>query len=178
MLEPLGQGEPVHPRHHGVEQDEGERLAGALQGGQRRRPAVGDRRPHPPVREHLLEDEPVRGVVVHDEDGQPVDPGRLGPGRRRDRSAGRGEPGGEVERAPLADLALQPDAAAHHLDQPGRDRQAQPGAAVLAGGRGVRLRERPEQLRLLLRGDADAGVPNLEVQSDEPGVACLLTGHP
>ena len=46
--------------------------------------------------------------------------------------AGQAEPGREVERAAPARLALDPDPAAHQSDQPGRDRQAQAGAAVLA----------------------------------------------
>ena len=42
------------------------------------------------------------------------------------------------------------------------DGQAQPGAAVLAGGRGVGLGEGLEQLAELLRGHADAGVGHAE----------------
>ena len=68
------------------------------------------------------------------------------------------EPGGEVERAAPPGLALDPDPPAHQLDQPGRDRQAQPGAAVLAGRRAVGLVERLEDRPLLLGRDADAGV--------------------
>ena len=99
--------------------------------------------------------------------GRPCTPGGL----RRHRAAPTGpvagrEPHREVERAPPADLALQPDLPAHHLDQPGRDRQAQPRAAVLAGGRSVRLGEGLEELLLLVGGDADARVADGEVQAD------------
>ena len=55
---------------------------------------------------------------------------------------GRPEPRGEVERAALAGLALDPDPAAHQLDQLRRDGQPQAGAAVLARRRAVGLGER------------------------------------
>ncbi len=55
-------------------------------------------------------------------------------------------------------------AAAHQLDQAPADGQAQPGAAVLAGGGHVGLRERLEQLRRLLRRHADAGVAHGELE--------------
>ena len=51
---------------------------------------------------------------------------------------------GEVEGAPLAGLALDPDAAAHQLDQAGGDREAEAGPAVVAGRRAVGLGERLE----------------------------------
>ena len=69
-----------------------------------------------------------------------------------------------MERAAAAFLALDPDPAAHAFDQPGRDAQAQAGAAVLARRRSVGLLERLEDVRLLVRGNADAGVLHLEVQ--------------
>ncbi len=50
-------------------------------------------------------------------------------------------------------------------DQPARDREAQPRAAEPPRGRGVGLRERLEQLRELLRRDADARVAHLHAQA-------------
>ena len=47
----------------------------------------------------------------------------------------------EVERAALARLALDPDLAAHQLDQPAADGEAEARAAVAAGRRAVGLRE-------------------------------------
>ena len=74
------------------------------------------------------------------------------------------EPDREVERAADARLALDPDLAAHQLDQPAADRQAQAGAAVLARRGHVGLGERLEQLRRLLRRHADAGVAHRELE--------------
>ena len=74
------------------------------------------------------------------------------------------EPDGEEERAADPGLAFEPDAPAHQLDQPPADGQPQPGAAVLAGGGHVGLRERLEQLRRLLRGHADARVAHGELE--------------
>ena len=58
----------------------------------------------------------------------------------------------EVKRAPLIRLALDPNAAAHHLDELGANSQAQTGAAVPARGRPVSLRKRLENQRLLELG--------------------------
>ena len=83
----LGQREAVHLRHHGVEEHQGERL--------RRHAPAFQRRPAPrappstgvglirQLREHLLEDAAVRGVVVHHQDWQVRQGDRLG--RRRAR---------------------------------------------------------------------------------------------
>ena len=70
---------------------------------------------------------------------------------------------------PRPDLAFDPDVAAHQLDQPRRDRQAEAGAAEAAGRRAVRLRERLEDQLLLVARDADAGVDDREVQADLAG---------
>ena len=76
------------------------------------------------------------------------------------------KPCGEVERAALARLALDPDAPAHQLDELRRDGQAQPGAAVLARRRGaIGLAEGLEDRLLLVRRNADAGVADAEMQS-------------
>src|SRR5262249_56238819 len=83
---------------------------------------------------------------------------------------GGGEGGGEVERAAPADVALDPDAAAHQLDQPGGDGQPEAGAAILPRRGAVRLGERGEDRLPLVRRDADAGVANLEVQEDRTAI--------
>ena len=76
------------------------------------------------------------------------------------------EPGGEGERAARAGLALQPDAPAHQLDEPPRDREPEPGAAVLARGGHVGLGEGLEEAGRLLSGHADPGVAHGELQLD------------
>ena len=91
LPDPLGEGEAVHLRHHAIEQHQRERRAG------RRAPArsaaSASRPPSttvgfmPQLVEHLLEDAPVGGVVVHDQDGQAVDLGRLRRRRPRRRPA-------------------------------------------------------------------------------------------
>ena len=63
----------------------------------------------------------------------------------------------EMERA-AAFAALDPDQAAEYPDQVPADRQAQAGSAELARGRSVRLAERLEDDRVLLRRDADARI--------------------
>ena len=84
--------------------------------------------------------------------------------RSRHGLAVQAEASREVEGAPLAHLALDPDAPTHQLDQPRGDGQPQPRAAEPPGGRGVGLGERLEDQPLLLRRDADARVPDGEVQ--------------
>ena len=127
------------------------------------------RRPKPPgppgvghVAERVGQDLARCRVVVHDQHW------RLGncSGKILPLPGGRAqtEPGGEQERAADAGLALDPDPAAHQLDEPLADRQAQPGAAVLAGGGHVGLGERLKQLRRLFRRHADAGVAHRELE--------------
>ena len=72
---------------------------------------------------------------------------------------------GEVKRAALARLALHPDAAAHQLDELRRDRQPQPGAAVLPRRGAVGLVKASKISLLLVRRNADAGVADQEMQS-------------
>src|SRR5437899_1003906 len=105
-----------------------------------------------------------RGVVVDHEHAEPReafgdDPAR-GPG------GAQLEPGGEGERAARPGLALQPDASAHQLDEPPRDREPEPGAAVLARGGHVGLGEGLEEAGRLLSGHADPGVAHGELQLD------------
>ena len=113
---------------------------------------------------------PVDGVVLGQQQALAVVPsaqaefGVLAGGglRRRHDAVAAFQPGGEPEGAALAGLAVHAHLAAHQLgDAPG-DHQAQAGAAVLAGGGGVHLLEGVEQVAELVRGDADAGVADLE----------------
>ena len=62
------------------------------------------------------------------------------------------------ERAAGAGRALQRDLAAQQAGELAADREAQPGAAVLAAGARVRLLERLEDELLLLRRNADARI--------------------
>src|SRR5205823_11162715 len=61
-------------------------------------------------------------------------------------------------------LALDPDLAPHEAGEHPRDRQAQTGAAVPAGGGAVDLRIRREDLRALLLRQPDAGIGDLEAE--------------
>ena len=62
--------------------------------------------------------------------------------------------------------AVDPDCAAHQLDQLGRDGQTEPRAAEPAGGRAVGLLERLEDRVQLLGGDADPRVGDRETEDD------------
>ena len=54
--------------------------------------------------------------------------------------------------------------AAHGVDQPVRDRETEPGAAMLARAAGIDLIEGLEQTLLLVEGNPGAGVLDLEMQ--------------
>src|SRR5882762_8754721 len=64
----------------------------------------------------------------------------------------------EKECRSLPGLAFHPDAPYVHLDQPLRDAEPQPGAAVFPRDRGVDLTELGEDVLDLVRWDADPGV--------------------
>ena len=92
----------------------------------------------------MLQDLAVRGVVVDDQDAQPLQVGASW----FDRAAAaerRPEARTEPEGAPLAGLAVDANLATHQLDQPFGDRQPEPGPTIPAGRRAVGLRERLEQ---------------------------------
>ncbi len=73
-----------------------------------------------------------------------------------------------MEGRALVGLALRPDPAAHPLGQALADGQAEPGATVAAIRGGVHLAERLEEAVEAVGGDADAGVPDHEVQLVTP----------
>ena len=64
------------------------------------------------------------------------------------------EIGGEVERAALTGSAVDPHAATHGLDNPGRDRQSQAGAAVVTRGGHIQLFKRGKDALLLVYNTA------------------------
>ena len=150
LADPGGQGQAVGVGHAGVEQHQRVRPARA-DGVARGRPWPPRRRPPPSA--------PSASRAA-------TPPGCGGWWRCRPRSApaGRGagpaagpatgsggvrlapEPRREGEGAAPARLALHGDLPAHQGHQPGGDRQAQAGAAVLPRGRGVLLLEGPEDL--------------------------------
>jgi hypothetical protein len=80
-----------------------------------------------------------------------------------------------LEQRALPRLAVHADRAAHQLGQPLADRQAQAGAAVLARGGRVDLRERLEQPRQVLGRDADAGI--LHREADTASLVHRLAVH-
>ena len=144
---------------------------GIPQFGQRLLAAVGAAGPHAPSGEVTAQNEAVGRVVIDDQQPLTGKVGDIGLARRRHRE-------GETEPEPgtHARFAAQADFAAHQLRQPAGDTQTQAGAAEAAAGGAVGLDEGLEQQRLLVGGDADAGVPDLETQQD---TACFepLGGH-
>jgi hypothetical protein len=168
-LHRLGKHEPVLVRHLPVGEQKLVRLAGALRVLERGQGLVRPRgrgRPHPPARQHLVQDAPVGGVVVHHQDRHPgeVHPSPGGGGRRR-RAVRQLEARREVEGAPLSHLADHAELPSHHLHELSGDGQAQSGPSEAAGGGGVGLGEGREDLLALLLGDADAGVHHREAQA-------------
>ena len=79
-----------------------------------------------------------------------------------------------VEREAASDTLLRfdSDVPAHHFDEPFADSQAQTGAAVAAGGRGLGLFEGFEQTVLLVFADANAGIPHRHLQRDVGCIDC------
>src|SRR3989304_2730636 len=125
---------------------------------QRPRPAFDGNGAPVPGRPTPTEPPPVRSIVIDDEGPHIANAREL---ERRWRLRGRFEPpelDGEMERASLAHLAFDPDAAPHHLHQHRRDREPQPRAAILARGGGIDLGEAVEDHFLLFGRYADAGV--------------------
>ena len=74
----------------------------------------------------------------------------------------------EVESAPLAYLAFDPDAPAHQLDQPRGDGQPQPCTSKAAGHGAVGLGECAEDETLFIGRDARSRVGHGKVQAELP----------
>ena len=70
----------------------------------------------------------------------------------------------KVKTEPGARLALELHATAVQLDDAPGQRQAEPGALDLAGGGAVHLVELVEDALVVLAGDADAGVADLDAE--------------
>ena len=106
---------------------------------------------------------------------------RRAPSRR---ARGQVEPRHEVEPAAFARLALEPEPAAHHLDELRRDREAQPGAAVPACGRWrrpARTRRRsptacPRECRCRCRAPCTAASPRPAVRCRDDDLDAHFAG--
>ena len=160
--------EAVDPGHLRVGQHDRERLAGASGLLDRLQRIAGTGRCldlHAPVVEHLLQDAAIGPVVVDHEHPQPAERVQLRPRQRVVRDA---QVDLEGECAALPRHAGQLDLPAHQGDQPGRDRQTQPGAAEPPGGAGVGLLEGVEDGLLAVVRDADAGVGHGQPQPNHP----------
>ena len=149
---------------------------GVPEGVHGRQPVAHRRRLHLPAAQPLLQDVAVGGVVVHDEHPQVVEQDRRPGGGLLRRVRLAPEPRREGEGAAPARLALHGDRPAHQGHQPGGDRQAQAGAAVLPRGRGVLLLEGPEDPLLLVGRDADAGVAHREAQRSTAPPSAAFAG--
>ena len=165
-FDPSGERKPVHLRHHGIDEGHAKRLAAVHGPAQRRQglfPSWGARGLHAPVGQHFLVDAPIGFVVVHHQNGQVAQVnGTQGRASSFQRQA---EAGGEVKRAPLAHLALDPAAPAHEARELGGDGQPQAGTPVLARRRTVHLTEAGEDVPEFGGGNADARVPHEEMQN-------------
>ena len=165
----------VHARHLDVEQDRpglqgaGERQAGA--------PVIGRAHPEPFALEEALE-QVAGGRVVVDEQHHVVQV-RLAVGDLLDAGGDAFrlhlllvgvDLGGQADREgrALAEGALDADRAAHALDEGAGDGEPEAGAAELARGRFVGLREALEQPADLLLGQADAGIGDGKAQPVGP----------
>ena len=119
---------------------------------------------HAPRRGLPREDLAIRRVVVDDQHALAFElrlaEARIG-GLRG--CLGRFGADRQVERGSDTRLALHFDRSAHQLDEALRDRQAEPGAAVAAGRRGIDLAERLEEPVHPVLRDPDAGVSNREL---------------
>ena len=118
---------------------------------------------HSPGGEELLQGEPLAGVLDDDR--------HLQLALRWEVLGARGgllEQRGELEPAPLPDLALDPDPALHQLDELGRDRQPEPGALVPSRDVLVAAIERREDPALLVGRNPGAGVRDGEPQQRAP----------
>ena len=171
----------VHLRHVHVEDGDVERLAlrRATPAPRAASPSARDCMPH----SARLQDEHARLVALSSTTSSALALQlRLHADEVAVRAAGASAAGAtrvkqKVEPLPAPSLSTHMRAA-HQLDQPPADRQAEAGAAVLARGRGVGLREGLEERSDLVGGDADAGVAHGEREADASAGSRLARSPP
>ena len=167
MFHALGELEAVHFGHLRVEHDQLKwtpGFGGFFKCRQRLLTAFDRDGIHFPGGQLLLKNSAVGEIVVDDEGGQAAH--RFERERRRFGMRFRqAEARGEMKFAPASQFALDPNLAAHQLDQARRNAQAEAGAAVISSGGAIRLNERFENSGLLLGSNADAGIGNDGVQA-------------
>ena len=140
-------------------------LAGLLQRRERLKAIRGHAGLHAPGGKRLIQHPPIGGIVIHNQNWHTVQRHRRGSLRLRS-CFGPPKSRREVESAPLARLALHPDPSLHHGYQARRNRQSQAGAAEPPGGGTICLRKSLEDNLLLLPRNADPGVTDREVESE------------
>ena len=123
-----------------------------------------------PAGEEAGDDFAVDGVVIDNHDAEAGREREVG-GRGGDFLGDGGEWEGEPEAAAAAGLAVDADFSAHALDEAFADGEAEAAAAVGAGVGIVDLAEGLEDFLLLVLGDADAGIRDLEAEPD------VVAGH-
>ena len=161
--QPLGVGHARVDEHHLDRPPGGDAVP---EGVHRRHPVAHRDRVHAPAAQPGVEQLTVRWVVVDDEGADAADEARR---RQARRLGGLGRPAearAEGEGAAPARLALDGELPVHERDELRRDGEAEAGAPVLARRRRVLLLEGAEDRRLLLAGDADAGVAHREAHAD------------
>ncbi len=83
----------------------------------------------------------------------------------------------EMETTSFPWPAVYPQLAPHHFYKTRGNRQAEPSPAEFPGCGSIRLRERLENHRLLILGDADARVADIEAQPDAAAGGIFLERH-
>ena len=157
----------VHARHLHIHEDQV--VAAATRLLQRLKAVVGDLHLQSDLGQEFHRDFLVDLVVLGQQDAsagrhglqaQFGNSGRLGQFFQAELALA--ETGGKPEGAALAGHALRAGLAAHQARQPPGDGEPEAGAAVAARGGGIDLLEGREQVRDLLRRNADAGVRHFE----------------
>ncbi len=118
-----------------------------------------ERRPHPPLFRHQLQNRPVDGLAVHDENVEAGQEGRSRINRpgTTDLLLQRHR---KPEAAPDPHMTRHADRTAHQLDQTFANGEAEPGPAVFSRRRSIGLTERLEQPVAGFLGNTDARIRN------------------
>src|SRR5262249_25018958 len=111
--------------------------------------AVGDDRLQTPFFRQTREDPPIGRVVLDDQQAFVLELNGRGWGRRLRPLDPLGAQR-EKKRRASSRFALEPHASTHQLGQASADGEAETGASIVAGGRGVDLRERTKKFSLSL----------------------------